>query len=150
MGVSGCSMMRISASGLEMPIEQVLKVASKDEVAKQVIGSAIELLRQDLLRGKQLTELEALIAAEAVKVAAVVGSKFPSLVPQASGSPFVVVLPMTELHGLRKDCIVRENNELVHSSRRSISDEQMGFRTSIRRPWRRWGVFWSPMILINR
>jgi len=110
---------------LRMPIDQLLRISSKDEIAKQVIGAAIERLRQDPLRGKQLSALEERISQEALEVAKTVRSRVAGLAPDEGVAPFVTVLPMTELKGLRKDCIVLENNELVHSSRRIITDELM-------------------------
>lgn len=110
---------------LRMPVDQILKGVAKDAIAKQSMGSSIETLRHVSLKGAMLLALETAIAKEAVELAKQVYPIANTLVPGPGLTPFVTVLPMTELDGLSQDCIVRESNELVHSSRRTIADEQI-------------------------
>lgn len=94
------------------------------ELYKQTLGASVQMLGNSKLQGGTLRNLEDLIRKEAASLAQLIGANRKDLVPREAEPSLVSVLPMTELKGLSKDCIVLENNELVHSSQRSISDEQ--------------------------
>lgn len=112
---------------MQMPLRDVFDGIPQDvvsELIKQTLGAAVQLLGNSKLRAEGLHKLENDIKVEARNLAELIRSKRRDLVPEEGEPSLVTVLPMTELKGLSKDCIVLENNELIHSSQRSISDEQ--------------------------
>lgn len=112
---------------MQMSLGKVFDKIPQDvvsELIKQTLGAALQSLGNSKLHGGELRKLEDDIRAEARILASMIRARRDKIVPEESEPSLVTVLPMTELKGLSKDCIVLENNELIHSSQRSISDEQ--------------------------
>ena len=110
-----------------MPIKDLfpkLPAPSYVRIVRQTVGAALEPLRRKKLPARVQADLEAKIIQETKRFVRTVRGSAPGLVPEADEPPIVTFLPMPDLEEERKDCIVLENRELVHSSSRSVSDEQ--------------------------
>jgi HD superfamily phosphohydrolase len=109
---------------LLMPVDQVLPRASLMEASKHTLGLIVEKLRHTELTGNNLAALEKAILEEAAKLKKLLLGIASDLLPSGDAPQIVAVLPMTEIEGPRREAVVLENNELIHSSHRTISDEQ--------------------------
>jgi deoxynucleoside triphosphate triphosphohydrolase SAMHD1 len=107
-----------------MAIGDALPGLSQADLAKHTLGMVVAHLRSDELVPEKLRDLERKIADEATKLVRLLRSRGVGALPETEVPSLVTMLPMTELKGLSKEAIVLENRELVHSSQRSISDEQ--------------------------
>lgn len=107
-----------------MPITDAIPGVHQADVSRHALGMVVARLRSDELKRQKLRYLESAILAEARKLASTLRAVQPNAVPSGDSPDIVTVLPMTELPGLSKEAVVLENRELIHSSQRSISDEQ--------------------------
>lgn len=98
---------------------------------KEIAGAALDGLRGPFpaeaetgltLEGRSAFEAE--ILEEAAYLAGVLRGCAPDHVPTDAKPPIVTFLAMPGLEEQRQDCIVLENNDLVHSKVRLVSDEQ--------------------------
>ena len=96
-----------------------------NEIFREVVGLPLEGLRQKALQGKDLAKLEGDIIEEASTIADSIRATARDVAPAEDRPEIVTVLPIPNLERSRKGCIVLENNELLHSSARLISDEQI-------------------------
>lgn len=107
-----------------MPITDAIPGLHQVDLSRHTLGMVVARLRSDELKQQKLRNLESAILTEAEKLASTLRKSSASSIPNSDSPAIVTVLPMTELPGLSKEAIVLENRELIHSSQRSISDEQ--------------------------
>lgn len=108
----------------QIPIKEIFRRADTKSIFREITGPSLEALRRSSLKGDKLKSLENDIRVEAAELANQIKKALPQVGPRSSEPGIVAILPMHELEGERKNCIVLENNQLVDSPMRTISNPQ--------------------------